>query len=115
MPRKSIVSTLLEHYSDKKIAFSIGQRISHIIVYNFPKNPSPRFYDALEGLGKEFKIKRLQKGVLSVESINAAYLVLCLLARYKGRYSIYFASEMDLREIYAAFGSINWSGTGLRT
>jgi hypothetical protein len=115
MPRKSIVSTLLEHYSDEKVAFSIGQSICHLIVYNFRENPSTRFYDALEGLSKRFKITRVQKGVLSVESVNVAHLVLSLIARYKGRYSIYFASEMSIPKIYGAFGSIDWSGTGLRT
>jgi hypothetical protein len=115
MPRKSIVSTLLEHYSDKKVAFSIGQSICHLIVYSFPENPSTRFYQALEGLSKEFKIKRIQKGVLAVDSVNVAYLVICLIARYKGRYSIYFASEMDLIEILSAFEPIDWTGTGYST
>jgi hypothetical protein len=115
VPRKSVVSTLLEHYSEKKVAFSIGQNICHLILYRFSGNPSTRFYDSLEGLSKEFKIKRIQKGVLSVESVNVAHLVINLIARYKGKYSVYFASELDLGEIYAAFGSIRWSGTGLRT
>jgi hypothetical protein len=115
MPRKSVLSVLLENYSDKKIIPSLGSRIQYLILYKFQGNPSTRFYQTLDGLSKEFKIKRIQKGVLSVESVNVAHLVLSLIARYKGRYSMFFASEMNIREIFSEFKYINWSNTGLRT
>ena len=114
MPRKSIVKTLLRNYRNKKVILSTHPT-KYLILYEFNRNPSPRFYKALEELNTYFKITRVQKGVLRVETVNIASIVVNLIARYKGKYRIYSASEIPLHEFYTHFKLIDWSGTGLRS
>jgi hypothetical protein len=114
MPRKSIVKTLIENYTEKEVNIPSGP-IEYLILYKFHSNPSPRFYNSLEGLEIYFEITRAQKGVLKVKSLNVANLVISLIGRYKGTCQLYSASEVQLRELFANFGFINWSGTGIRT
>ena len=113
MPRKSIVSTLIESYSEEEVTFSQGPT-EYLIIYKFPKNPSTRFYRALEGLNWYFPFDRIQNGVIKVESLNIAYLILSLIARYKGKCYLYYASEIGLSDVFNTFGFIDWKDTGLR-
>ena len=114
MARKSIVKTLIDNYTNKEVTLP-SSPIQYLILYRFDSNPSPRFYEALEGLDVFFEIVRVQNGVLMVETLNIANLVVNLIGRYMGVCRLFTGSEVPLQLLVDNFGKIDWSGTGLRT